>query len=181
MSEHEEGNVIHFEPPPGEARRREKRHRQSTQPAARVTAQRADEGHRRLQRVQPRDHLLRPIPRPNIKAPKTFEPRAWADADDTALAEHFNSRGFPRVGRNLVRDVIELEARSHPFHPVRDYLEGLQWDGTPRLSRFLLDYCGAVVGGEDTAERDTGGVYAGRHARVLHFGGRPYLPARLQG
>ena len=77
--------------------------------------------------------LLRPIPRPNIKAPKTFEPRAWTDADDTALAEHFNSRGFPRVGRNLVRDVIELEAKSHPFHPVREYLEGsdMGWHAAP--------------------------------------------------
>ena len=62
---------------------------------------------------------------------KRFEPRPWTDADDTALAEHFNSRGFKRVGRNLVRDVIDLEARSHPFHPVRDYLDGLAWDGTP--------------------------------------------------
>ncbi|MER9563500.1 virulence-associated E family protein [Mesorhizobium sp. M0571] len=97
--------------------------------------------------------LARPIPRPNMKAPKTFEPRPWTDADDTALAEHFNHRGFRRTGRALVRDVIELEARSHPFHPVRDCLDGLTWDGVPRLSRFFLDHCGVIVDEEDEADR----------------------------
>ncbi|WP_051505554.1 virulence-associated E family protein [Mesorhizobium sp. WSM2561] len=97
--------------------------------------------------------LLRPIPRPHLKTPKAFAPRPWADADDTALAEHFNQRGFKRIGRNLVRDVIELEARSQPFHPLRERLEGLSWDGTKRLSRFFLDYCGAVVDGDDDKER----------------------------
>jgi putative DNA primase/helicase len=55
--------------------------------------------------------------------------------------------------------VIDLEARSHPFHPVRDYLEGLAWDGTPRLSCFLIDHCGAVADGEDLKERKDSGVY----------------------
>jgi predicted P-loop ATPase len=103
--------------------------------------------------------LQRPIPRPNLKGSKRFEPRPWADADDTALAEHFNHRGFKRVGRDLIRDVIDLEARSHPFHPVRDYLEGLVWDGMPRLSRFLLDHCGAVADGENLEERKDAAAY----------------------
>ncbi|TGQ51623.1 hypothetical protein EN836_22990 [Mesorhizobium sp. M1C.F.Ca.ET.193.01.1.1] len=97
--------------------------------------------------------LARPIPRPNMKMPKKFAPRPWSDADDTALIEHFNHRGFRRVGRSLVRDVVELEARSHPYHPVREYLDGLIWDGCPRLSRFFLDYCGAAVEGETEADR----------------------------
>jgi predicted P-loop ATPase len=103
--------------------------------------------------------LQRPIPRPNLKASKRFESRPWTDADDTALAEHFNHRGFKRVGRDLIRDVIDLEARSHSFHPVRDRLEGLAWDGMPRLSRFLIDYCGAVADGEDLEERKDSTVY----------------------
>ena len=87
--------------------------------------------------------LLRPIPRPNFPTGETFEPRPWSDADDTALTEFFNAQGFKRAGRNVVRDTIELEARSNPFHPLRDYLDALRWDGKPRLSRFLLDYCDA--------------------------------------
>ena len=32
------------------------------------------------------------------------------------------------------------------FIPVRDYLDGLQWDGKPRIDSWLIDYGGA----EDT-------------------------------
>ena len=34
-------------------------------------------------------------------------------------------------------------ARQNSFHPVKDYLAGLAWDGTPRIDRWLIDYCGA--------------------------------------
>ena len=103
--------------------------------------------------------LQRPIPRPNLKASKRREARTWTDADDTALAEHFNGRGFKRVGRNLVRDVIELEARSRPFHPLRDHLEALHWDGEPRLTRFLIEFCGAVGDGDTLDERTDSATY----------------------
>jgi predicted P-loop ATPase len=31
-------------------------------------------------------------------------------------------------------------ARDNGFHPVREYFEGLRWDGTPRLDTWLIDY-----------------------------------------
>ena len=31
-----------------------------------------------------------------------------------------------------VRDAICVTAREHSYHPVRNYLESLQWDGKPR-------------------------------------------------
>ena len=30
-----------------------------------------------------------------------------------------------------------------PYHPIRDYLDGLKWDGKERLERFAADYLGA--------------------------------------
>lgn len=108
-----------------------------------------------------------PIPRPGLKIPKSFAPRPWADTDDTALTEHLNARGFTKVGRSTVREVIELEARERPYHPVRDYLEGVAWDGTPRLSRFLIDHCGAVVGGETDKQREATLLYVEAVTRCL--------------
>ncbi len=39
--------------------------------------------------------------------------------------------------------VVDHIARQSPFHPVVDYLDGLKWDGVPRLDRWLVTYGGA--------------------------------------
>jgi len=47
--------------------------------------------------------------------------------------------GF-RAAKDYFRDVIEDEARRHPFHPVRDYLDSLTWDGIERIDKWLITY-----------------------------------------
>ena len=42
--------------------------------------------------------------------------------------------------------VVEEAARRNSFHPVRNYLDSLTWDGTGRVDRWLITYGGA----EDT-------------------------------
>lgn len=42
--------------------------------------------------------------------------------------------------------VVKDVGWSHPFHPVKDYLNGLTWDGTPRCDEWLITAAGA----EDT-------------------------------
>lgn len=50
------------------------------------------------------------------------------------------------VGVNLVLQSVEAIARRRKRHTVREYLEGLKWDGTPRIARMFVDLFGA----EDT-------------------------------
>ena len=52
-----------------------------------------------------------------------------------------------RPSKDLLRTIVGTEARLRSRHPVREYLNGLQWDGKPRLDTWLLAYGGA----EDTA------------------------------
>lgn len=120
--------------------------------------------------------LFRPIPRPQLKGPKLFQPRPWTDADDTALIEHLNHRGFKRVGRNLVRDVIDLEARSNAYHPVRDYFGSLRWDGTKRLARLFIDHCGAVSGDDEDSADTTKYIEAVTRAFFISAVARVYQP-----
>lgn len=46
----------------------------------------------------------------------------------------------------MVREAIARIARENPFHPVREYLNSLEWDGKSRASGWLIDSLGA----EDT-------------------------------
>jgi predicted P-loop ATPase len=70
-------------------------------------------------------------------------PRPLTDKDVTDLQEWMQDAGLKRIAHETARDAIESYARDHAYHPVRDYLEGLQWDGTPRLDQWLTTYLGA--------------------------------------
>ena len=48
-----------------------------------------------------------------------------------------------RPSKDLLHTVVEDVARLNGFHPVRDYLDGLQWDGTKRIDKWLTTYGGA--------------------------------------
>ena len=48
-----------------------------------------------------------------------------------------------RPSRSFFETVAMSIARRNAFHPVRDYLDSLAWDGTPRIDRWLVDYAGA--------------------------------------
>lgn len=43
----------------------------------------------------------------------------------------------------LLHIVLQDTARLNGFHPVRDYLDALHWDGKPRLDKWLTTYAGA--------------------------------------
>jgi predicted P-loop ATPase len=42
-----------------------------------------------------------------------------------------------------MREAIELACLDNCFNPVLDYLDGLRWDGVPRVDRWLTTYMGA--------------------------------------
>lgn len=39
---------------------------------------------------------------------------------------------------------VRATAVANAYHPVRDWLDGLQWDGTPRLGDWLTDFAGVA-------------------------------------
>lgn len=56
-----------------------------------------------------------------------------------------------RPSERFFEKVISSLARENTFHPVRDYLEGLRWDGQPRINTWLVEYGGAV---DDTVKSE---------------------------
>jgi predicted P-loop ATPase len=71
------------------------------------------------------------------------EPRPVSDEDVIKLAEWMQKAGLKRIARDIVRDAVAVRARENSYHPVREYLESLQWDGKPRLNVWLVTKLGA--------------------------------------
>src|SRR4051794_18144153 len=69
--------------------------------------------------------------------------RPWTDTDDTALAVWLQHREVP-VKPATCAAAVQLVATDNPCHPVRDYLNGLVWDGTKRLDGWLETYLGVT-------------------------------------
>jgi predicted P-loop ATPase len=84
--------------------------------------------------------LMHPIGNPKSNE---FKPRPAEDADIMELAEWMQKAGLSRIGRIVVGDAVEVRARERAFHPVRDYLGALQWDGQPRVESWLTSKLGA--------------------------------------
>ena len=66
--------------------------------------------------------------------------RPWTDNDDVLTTEWLqrNDICVQDAGR-----AAETVAREAAFHPIRDYLGGLDWDGTKRVEQFAHTYLGA--------------------------------------
>jgi predicted P-loop ATPase len=59
-------------------------------------------------------------------------PRVWKETDDIQAAEWLQHRDVD-AGPAVVARAVSVVARDRTYHPVRDYLKGLQWDGQRRL------------------------------------------------
>lgn len=68
------------------------------------------------------------------------------DATETAVAVWLDRVYGIDVATATISEVIRLVASRHERHPVRDYLDGLAWDGVERCKRLLAGY----MGGADT-------------------------------
>ena len=81
------------------------------------------------------------------------EPAGPADYDRHAilLLDWLNNAGIPIRSERQAWACLDTVARevSRRFHPVRDYLRSLKWDGTSRLDTVLMDHLGAE---DDEAE-----------------------------
>jgi putative DNA primase/helicase len=75
--------------------------------------------------------------------PLNESPRNWQDDDGVSLAVWCQREGL-QVSPNGVGNVVDMVARRRPFHPVRDWLSGLSWDGTPRVDGWLMTYFGVA-------------------------------------
>lgn len=72
---------------------------------------------------------------------KETKKRQWQDGDDSSLRSYVEKvYGIHHSGKT--KDAIISVSLQNAYHPVRDYLKGLTWDGTPRLEQVFIKYLG---------------------------------------
>lgn len=72
------------------------------------------------------------------------KPRAeWEDADESALRGYLERWYRVENGAQKINDALVNIAHTAEFHPIREYLDGCEWDGVPRVDTLLVDCLGA--------------------------------------
>jgi putative DNA primase/helicase len=66
-----------------------------------------------------------------------------SDAVDLLLGKYLtDTYGLPSIPRAALTEAITTVAHTRRFHPVREHLQGLQWDGKSRIDKWLIHILG---------------------------------------
>jgi len=83
--------------------------------------------------------LMRPVD----ELKNDFMPRPCTDVDVGVVQERLQHLGLGRLSKDVTHQAVDIRAAECCFHPVRDYLNNLKWDGTARISTLFAAYFGA--------------------------------------
>jgi len=74
--------------------------------------------------------------------------------------------------KNMVWDAVHWVAAHQTYHPIKTFLTGVEWDGTPRMSKLLERYAGAIVTDEnrELRERQSRAILLAAVSRVMSAG-----------
>ena len=86
--------------------------------------------------------LLLPPPWATAADRQDWKPRPWTDDDDTRATEWLQHQGILVKDREVAL-AVQMVARESGYHQVMDYLDGLHWDGEPRIETLLAKSLGA--------------------------------------
>ncbi len=87
-------------------------------------------------------YMLKRPPWMDEKEP--FAVRRLENVDITRLEGFLESYAGLKIGSQRIGAAIESVADVNKFHPAREYFDGLEWDGTPRLATWLRNYGSAT-------------------------------------
>lgn len=68
----------------------------------------------------------------------------WDAQDDSRTAMWLTAQYDFTPSSVMVAEAVEVLGRAHAWHPVREYLRGLEWDGEKRLNGWAAKYLGVT-------------------------------------
>lgn len=91
----------------------------------------------RLNTFDNRRYVLRSLPWRKVKGSDQFK-----DVDYSGVRNYIECV-YGIVASQKVDDALALEFEKKKYHPIQEYLNGLEWDGVQRVDTLLIDYFGA--------------------------------------
>lgn len=97
------------------------------------------------------DHVLADAIRLNLLSERIdiVKPVGWPrsgktlnDTDMKYILRRMEKYGI--FGEKKIESAIRIVANENRYHPIRDYLNGLKWDGTERIAHALRHFLGAA-------------------------------------
>jgi predicted P-loop ATPase len=71
------------------------------------------------------------------------EEREWDNGDDSNLAAYMERYGLTRS--EYIQTALDVTARATPYHPIREWLQALIWDGEERMDCVFAKYLGCTM------------------------------------
>ncbi|OIJ17085.1 virulence protein E [Anaerobacillus alkalilacustris] len=88
--------------------------------------------------------ICKPLPwRGKERPSRSYEP--WLAADDKRL-QHWFAKTYKINSAKTIQNAFTEVVHMNAFHPIKNYVESVNWDGQERAERLFIDYLGA----EDT-------------------------------
>lgn len=117
-----------------------------------------------------------------LRAPVIATPdglRVVTDADVSRVQVHLQQCGLETLGKDTAHQAVDMRAAECAFHPVRDFLNALRWDGKQRVHKWLHSYLGAA---DDEYAKQVGTMFlVAMVARVMEPGCKADYMMVLEG
>lgn len=94
----------------------------------------------------------------------------FSDREVPLLTEWFAKKWQFQPKRNDLYDAVIILAAKNPFHPIKDYLKSLRWDGVERIDYWLRDYMRARDADADYLREVSRKVLVAMIARIFQPG-----------
>jgi putative DNA primase/helicase len=91
-----------------------------------------------------RDELVRKADTPWCECKNSINGDPWRNEDDVHVKKLLEVTYSVSPSINKFADSVSLAGYKNRFHPIKDYLDGLEWDGKSRLDSYLTRYLGVV-------------------------------------
>lgn len=70
---------------------------------------------------------------------ENMKTRQWSDADDSAALQYIEGV-YHLYNEPRYQHAMRVLKQERSYHPIREYIDSLKWDGTPRIEELLIKW-----------------------------------------